>query len=359
MITEIARRMPWGTVVVTQPGGTESDAALFPHLDLRRLPATGLPARVAAVVRFTLSLLTALKCCVDSRPRIFMSGYVLSNGLVGWLAKRLFGVRHYLFVYAAELMRPARCPFVRRLMRMVISDCDGVFAISGFTAGLAAGLGARPAGLHVVPLGIDLRRFEKMPVPSSAVGNFSLAGRKVLLTVAHLGPRKGIDMTIRALPKIAARHDVVYVVVGEGRDRGRLEALASETGVADRVVFTGGVGAGELLGLYARADAFAMPSRTLDSEDAEGFGLVFLEANAAGLGVVAGNSGGIPDAVRDGENGFLVDPCDPDAIAEKIVALLDDPGIGREMSRRGIEYVKTINNWDNCWKAIERVLDEG
>jgi len=170
-------------------------------------------------------------------------------------------------------------------------------------------------------------------------------GRALLLTVSRLDPQeryKGHDQVLRALtlPALAGPHGPVYVVAGEGADRARLQALARELGIAQRVRFLGAVPDRELPDLYRAADAFAMPST------GEGFGIVFLEAAACGVPVVAGNGDGARDALRDGRVGRLVDPRDPAAVAAAIAAALAAPVppagfevFRRECFRRHLECV--------------------
>jgi len=155
-----------------------------------------------------------------------------------------------------------------------------------------------------------------------------------LLTVARLVERKGIDTVLRALPEIARRHPTLrYAIAGEGPDRARLEALAAQLGVGERVDWLGYVSQEALAPLYASADLFALPSRSIPEQgDIEGFGLVLLEAQAAGTPVIAARSGGMPDAVHDGVTGVLIAPDDSAALARVASELLADPARRARMS---------------------------
>src|SRR5262249_46988651 len=135
-----------------------------------------------------------------------------------------------------------------------------------------------------------------------------LQDRPVIVCVSRLVRRKGQDSLIRALPFVRRRvRDTALLLVGDGPYRATLETMAREEGVADHVVFAGGVRWEELPAHYAAGDVFAMPCRTRRAGlDVEGLGIVYLEASATGLPVVGGDSGGAPDAVREGETGFVV-----------------------------------------------------
>src|SRR6266704_1363126 len=182
-------------------------------------------------------------------------------------------------------------------------------------------------------------------------------GARWLLTVARLEPHKGVDTVIAALPAIVAQApDVRYAVAGSGPERERLEKLAHKIGVADRVRFLGEVSDADLPALYNLASVYVGASRRAERIGVEGFGISLVEASACGLPVVAGNSGGIPDAVRAGETGFLVPPEDPAAFADAICRLLADAELAERVGAAGRRAVETYYNWDRVvgdLRAIE------
>jgi phosphatidylinositol alpha-1,6-mannosyltransferase len=158
--------------------------------------------------------------------------------------------------------------------------------------------------------------------------------------------RKGVDATLRALPRVRGHlPDVVYLVVGDGPDLPRLRALAAELGVEEHVRFLPGVDYDLTPAYYNAADVVTMPCRD-DPPEVEGFGIVFLEANACGKPVVGTYAGGIPDAIRHGETGLLVEPDDPDRLADAIVTLLTTPDTAARLGRQGREHVLREANWD-------------
>jgi phosphatidyl-myo-inositol dimannoside synthase len=141
--------------------------------------------------------------------------------------------------------------------------------------------------------------------------------------------------------------DAALLLVGAGRYRDELETLAGSLGVADSVRFTGGVPHDELPAHYAAGDVFAMPCRTRRGGlDIEGLGIVFLEASATGLPVLVGDSGGAPDAVRDGETGLLVDGREVAAVADRLVQLLTDESLRSRMGAAGRAWVERDWRWD-------------
>jgi phosphatidyl-myo-inositol dimannoside synthase len=165
--------------------------------------------------------------------------------------------------------------------------------------------------------------------------------------VSRLVERKGQDTLIRVLPRIRDRvRDARLLIVGDGPHRGELERRAADLGVRDAVVFAGRVSDDELPAHFAAGDVFAMPCRERKGGlEVEAFGIVFIQAEAVGVPVVAGDIGGVPDALRDGTTGRLVDPRNDDAVAEAIAELLMDPDAGRTMGAEGAAMVAAGYTW--------------
>lgn len=240
--------------------------------------------------------------------------------------------------------------------RRSLAAVDRVLATGTYTAGLARELGVAAERIRITGCGTDPERFR--PVDARPLRErLGLGERRVLLTMARLVPRKGIDSVLRALPAVRrAVPDVAYLVCGEGPDRERLETLARELGVQDAVRFPGSVPDDELTRWYCAANVFVMPSRS-EPPDVEGFGIVFLEAGACERPVVAARAGGVPDAVADGISGLLVAPGDLDELAVKLVELLRDPARAAELGRQGRARVVSELNWDRVTEKTLRALE--
>jgi phosphatidylinositol alpha-1,6-mannosyltransferase len=206
-------------------------------------------------------------------------------------------------------------------------------------------VGLDPDKVVVINNGVDTTRFKPGPKSEAIVDRFRLGSRRILLTLARLDERKGQDMMIRAIPKILeAVPDLAYLVVGEGNMMERLWKLVSELRLESTVLFTGGVSDDDVLEYYRTCDVYAMPNRTTGTGDTEGFGLVFLEAGACGKAVIGGKAGGVPDAIRDGETGFLVDGTSVDAIAAACIKLFEDRELRDRFGANGLEHARQ-NDW--------------
>lgn len=209
-----------------------------------------------------------------------------------------------------------------------------------------------------LPPGVDEKTFHPGSGGPEVRARLGLTDRPVIVCVSRLVPRKGQDTLIEAMPRIlAAVPDAVLLIVGGGPYEADLRELAVSTGVSDSVVFTGAVPWSELAAHYGAGDVFAMPCRTRRGGlDVEGLGIVYLEASATGLPVIAGDSGGAPDAVLDGETGWVVRGGSPEEAADRIVTLLKDPELRARMGERGREWVEEKWRWDLLAERLRELL---
>jgi phosphatidylinositol alpha-1,6-mannosyltransferase len=199
--------------------------------------------------------------------------------------------------------------------------------------------------VFVTRYGTDPRRFRPLDATPLRT-RLELGTRTVLLTIARLVPRKGIDSVLAALARVrSAVPDVVYLIAGDGPDRARLEQLARSARVDDAVRFVGPIADDELPLWYSLADVFVMPSRS-EPPDVEGFGIVFVEAAACERPVVAARAGGVPDAVADGVSGLLAEPGDDAGLARALIELLSDRARRADLGRRARERVLAELSWE-------------
>jgi phosphatidylinositol alpha-1,6-mannosyltransferase len=274
---------------------------------------------------------------------------------VRW-AHRQLRVPYLVYVYGGDLLKERkkaeRSLLKRRTARSIFGHASGIVAISKWSAELAqdvmseVGVDAPPP-VATIDLGTDPVRFNSSRDTGALRRRWGVGDAPLLLTVARVVPHKGQDMGIRAVA--ALRRDfpeLRYIIVGQGPDEDRLRALAKELGVSDRVGFVGAMRDDELPEAYATSTIYLGASRVESAIDAEGFGISFVEAAASGIPSVAGDSGGVRSAVRDGETGLVVRPTDLDAIADAIRSLLLNPDRRKQMGVAGRRAVETHYNWD-------------
>ncbi len=356
---ELYRRLPVERADLLLPA--ESGAAAFdqahPELRVIRVP---LPAGVSSVSKRALGPLlgVALQRLVRPGYRQVHCGHILT-GVAGYLAKRIWGRPYIVFTYGAELTREG----LGALKRTVLRNATAVITISRYTTEQALRLGVRPGRVVVIAPGVDSARYRPDLDGTAIRARHHLGERPVLVTVGRLAPTaqyKGHDTVIKALPAIR-RHvgEVAYLVVGTGPDQPRLEALATQVGVSAHVVFAGYVSDAELPSYFAAGDVFVMPNRVDPlgkGEATEGFGMVFLEAAACGLPVIAGNNGGARDAVVHEQTGLLLDVPDAAHVAEAAGCLLTDRPLARRLGAQGRERVLREFTWDRSAARLARLI---
>ncbi|PYO05669.1 MAG: hypothetical protein DMD30_13790 [Gemmatimonadetes bacterium] len=274
---------------------------------------------------------------------------------VRW-ANRKLGVPYLVYVNGGDLLRErrkaARSPIKRKTAQSILGHASGIVATSKWVAGLASEVMdevriEQPPPVAALDLGTDPVHFSPLRDTGALRRRWGVGDGPIILTVARLVPHKGQDMGIRALATLARDFpELRYIMVGEGHDELRLRSLARELGVSDRVGFVGPMRDDELPEAYATSTIYLGASRVDKEINVEGFGISFLEAGASGIPSVAGDSGGVRSAVRDGETGIVVPPADPDAIADAIRSLLLNPERRKQMGRAARHAVETHYNWD-------------
>jgi len=317
--------------------------------------------RAFATSKLTQALAVATtvgEIMLRERPQAVQLATTTSEGYFGLWLRRWLGLPYVIYAHGNEVLQAMKTSWP--VARQALVSADRVLANSRFTAGLVEKAGVAPERIVVVHPGCDAETFRPAD-PDEGLRRRLLGARPrgpILLSVGGLVPRKGHDVVIRALPAILKQHPtLVYLVVGEGRHRAPLEALIRDVGVGDHVILTGEVSDVPLEQVYALCDVFIMASREqLDLCDLEGFGMVFLEANACGKAVIGGRSGGIAEAVLDGETGLLVDPHAPEAIAATVDRLLSDPALAARMGAQGRARILRDLTWERVADQVEATL---
>jgi len=355
---ELWRRLPAGEVTVLtspHPGSAAFDAAApMPVVRTREpvlLPLPGMAGRIR-------------RLAAEHGASLVVLDPALPLGAVG---PRL-GLPYAVVVHGAEVAVPGRLPIARPLLGRVLRGARGVVAAGGYPAAEARhalAFGRRCSGLPaacgpevvVIPPGVDLDRFRPLDEPGrrSVRTRLGLPETGLLVvSTSRLVPRKGMDVLVESLTRLVVhRPDLTLAIAGAGRDLARLRTLAGRLGVTRHVRFLGRVPDADLADLCAAADVYAMACRNRwGGLEQEGFGIVFLEAAAAGVAQVAGRSGGSADAVVDGDTGLVVDrPDDPAVVAAALGTLLDDPERRATMGVAARQRAEDNFGWD--WLATQ------
>ena len=285
------------------------------------------------------------------------------TALISHLFYRFLPIPYFISVHASEILDDSRT-WRRRLKRYLkpwrirtLKKAKGLFPVSRFSAKIVSSQGIEKKRICVISNGVDPQRFRV------ANSNTKKSAQNKLLTVARLDLHKGHDLVLEAMD-ILKREGFApdYLIVGEGEEEINLRKKVEILGLNRQVKFTGFIPDSQLPDIYAECDIFVMASRQIPErlDLIEGFGISFLEASASGLPVVAGNSGGVSDAVCDGETGLLVKPDEPEDIACALKRLLKDDEFANELGKNGRKWVESVMNWDcmaeRMHNAIQRLM---
>lgn len=349
---ELWRRLPPNDVVVhtTPYDGTHAFDAAQDHTIVRSpepwlLPQPVLVARVNRLI-------------AEHEAEVVILDPAVPVGLIGPHLDVPYGV----VLHGAEVTIPGRIPGSRQLLNRVLAGASGVIAAGGYPAAEAERSLGRPLPpCTIVPPGVDADRFRPLaPEAKAAVrARYGIAAdQPMVVSVSRLVPRKGMDTLIEASTLLGNEFpDLAVVIAGSGRDTGRLHGLIDDSNAP--VTLAGRLPEADLIELLGAADAFVMLCRSRwGGLEQEGFGIVFVEAAAAGVAQVAGRSGGAHEAVAHGETGLIVDdPTDAAAAADAIATLLRDPDLRTRMAAASRERALAEFDYDVLAARLGRAID--
>jgi phosphatidylinositol alpha-1,6-mannosyltransferase len=365
LMGEIARRYPKGELLVST--GQHHDA---PETDGRytgtvidRLPISTKALHGFAGLMFWSRRVVGL--ARTHKPRFAWADSIRPAGYPAKWAYERVGVKYGVLVHGGDLLKELHAihhtPFTRRSGKAILKSAAAVVANSHWTREQAqkvlreVGLDPLAERVKVVPLGTDPERFRPGIDARDVRDRYRLNGGRWAITVARLETYKGIDTAMRAVARVRKEGiDLHYAVVGEGK-RSPFRKLAEDLKIADVVRFVGPVPDADLAPLYNAADIYVGVSRQAQGTRIEGFGVALAEAAACGLPVIAGRSGGLAEAVQDGETGIVVDPSDTEAVAQALGRVLGDQLFARRLGQGGRKAVETYYNWDRVIRDLREI----
>ena len=304
--------------------------------------------------RVALALLRVIR---QDPPRAICIGELLASGWMIRLLRYAPNIRIVVYVHGEEITTDDRYDKKSRRRSQALRAADAIIVVSRFTERIVSELlGPHMAGrIKLLENGVDTERFTPAPKCAPLVELYGLGGRFVFVSVCRLLEKKGIDNALRAFASMMPMFpDISYLIVGSGPYEVALQRLAGELGVRHRVVFAGAVADSDLVEHYRLGDVFVMPNRQLPNGDTEGFGLVFLEANACGIPVIAGSDGGSRDAVQDDQNGLLVDGHSVPDIMRAMRRLREDAALRERIRRTGFNTAARAD-WKDKAEAFIRI----
>jgi len=286
---------------------------------------------------------------------IIHAHFAYPEGFAGFLARNMMKVPFVLTLHGYDILTDPSINYGIRLtkrydvmVRKVLAESDMIFAASKHVYKAAISAGCPEDHLLLLPNGVDVERFNPRLDSSLVREKLGVAGRPVVFTLRWHEPKNGIEHLIKAVPFVLREiPNAIFIIGGSGVLKKYHEKLAKKLKVNHNVLFVGHIPAIELPLYYAACDVFVIPSIV------EAFGLVTVEAMACGKPVVGTNVGGIPDVIKDGINGFLVEPRNPQSMANKIIVLLKNPNL---RTKFGASARKIVMEEFNIQKRIDKIL---
>ena len=286
-------------------------------------------------------------------------GDLLPQGLAGPGLKHLRGVPYVMFAHGDEIAQTDRRRYQPILRDRIYRNADAVIAANEIARQSLIRIGVPERRIYKITPGVDCERFRPQPPNEALVREFDLQGKTVLLTAARLVPRKNLDTVIQAVGRVACENsDLRYLILGDGAERQHLEQIVENLGLRSVVRFVGPVSNRTIGDFYNLCDLFVLANRVTPDGDIETFGMVFVEANAAGKAVVGGRSGGAAEAIVDKVTGFLVDPEDVEEMAATLKMLLENPSLRQKLGAAGLRRARSEFDWKSRAQMLRQISDE-
>ena len=283
-------------------------------------------------------------------------GVLPPMGVLGLLLRYSTGTPYFIFAHASEIPTQKDSPWRRFLAKSIYEHSAQVLCVSHYAMNRVKAI-ASQANCSIISHGVDIHRFQRKNKNPELISRYGLQNKKVFLCLGRLVQRKGYDRAIEAFEKVLVKHShAVLIIAGDGPDRKFLGALAERLGISHAVRFVGFVKEDELADIYNLADIFLFLSRE-EHGDAEGFGLVILEAFACGCAVIGGRSGAIPEVIQEGRTGLLADPHNSNEIAEKMAQLFNDESFRKNLADNGYAYAQS-QSWEAFGRRLLQILDQ-
>jgi len=305
-----------------------------------------------------LPMLFSLQIMRKDKIGCLHCGHVLSTGIIGLIFKKLYKIPYIVYTHSADILEFQKYWPIKKLLQSILRNAAAVSCNSRFTYDKLLGLEVKKEKIKLIYPKTNFVKFDQFLETESIVNRLNLVDKKIILSINRLIERKGNDVMIQAMPAVLKEiPSAIYIIGGSGRYETKLQRMVKDLKLEKQVIFLNHLSDEDVVRLYKVCDVFVMPSRTLKEEDTEGFGVVFLEANACGKPVIGSRCGGIPEAVADGYSGLLVNPSSVNEISQAVVGLLKDKDYAALLGAQGRKRVQEQFNSHLYIKDVKELME--
>jgi phosphatidyl-myo-inositol dimannoside synthase len=297
----------------------------------------------------------AKKICKENDINHIQCGHLYPQGTAGLHLKKYKKLPYIIYLYGSELFEIKN--FSKAKQNIIISslkNADYIIIIADFLKEKLKEYGISERKVIKIMPGVDFNSFKPGLNTDNLRKKLNLENKKIILSCARLVKRKNHKAVIEALPNILKKiPSAIYLILSSGPEKENLKLQAKKLGLENHIIFAGEVEDKELPYYYNLADVFCMPSqRYKETGDVEGFGIVFIEAQACETPTIGSNTGGIPDAIRNNIDGFLINPENKEEIANNIIEILENEELAKKMGQTGRKKVIEEHDWKKLVKKL-------
>ena len=339
-----------GRAIILAPECGEPAKVMFPpNIIVKRIPMDMTRGSFKAYLKRQLGFYKESRSIINKEKIHVVQCTHMASGIAALIIKKIHSIPYVLYSYGSEIT--GQPGIIRHsIAKSILKNAFCIVTMSNFTRQAIIKYGVDEKKIRFL-VGVDIERFSRIGNIEATKKKYGIKGSPIILTIARLMEHKGIDTVIKSLPEMLKKYpNMLYLIIGEGTYHDTLERLSKRLKIEDHVKFLGNIPhyklQDETEAFYSLCDLFLMISRNINDIEAEGFGLVFLEAGLAKKAVIGGNSGGIRSAVIDDVTGKLVDPNDPNAVSKCIISLLENSNVAKMMGENGYKRAVKFFNWE-------------
>jgi phosphatidylinositol alpha-1,6-mannosyltransferase len=294
------------------------------------------------------------KIIKEEKIELIQVGQVLPCGTAVLIINKFLKIPYIVYTHGLDILGPQKYPRKKKLIIKILSNAEKVISNSEFTKNEVEKLGIQKEKIKVVYPSVEIFEHNVEQATIDLKKKYNLSDKKILLTVCRLVERKGVDLVISALEKFGDQlKDLVYVVIGDGPKKKDLEQMSKNL---PQIIFTGQVSDDELSALYKMSDIFILTPKKSEF-DAEGFGIVYIEASSYGKAMIGSNIGGVVESIKNGTTGILVEPDNVNEIGNAIVKLFNNDELRNRLGRQGKERAEREFSTKKQMESFLKILD--